>query len=63
MRKEQKAQEINEIAEILSQYNTVYVADLTGMTVEKTNTVIIVIVSAVAVATLLLVLLIFAKII
>ena len=24
MRKEQKAQEINEIAEILSQYNTVY---------------------------------------
>ena len=37
MRKEQKAQEINEIAEILSQYNTVYVADLTGMTVEKSN--------------------------
>ena len=37
MRKEQKTQEIKEIAEILSQYNTVYVADLTGMTVEKTN--------------------------
>jgi large subunit ribosomal protein L10 len=37
MRKEQKTQEIKEIAEILSQYNTVYVADLTGMTVERTN--------------------------
>ncbi len=37
MRKEEKAQEINEIAEILSKYNTVYVADLTGLTVEKTN--------------------------
>ncbi len=37
MRKEEKAQEINEIAEILSKYSTVYVADLTGLTVEKTN--------------------------
>lgn len=37
MRKEEKAQEINEIAEILTKYNTIYVADLTGLTVEKTN--------------------------
>ena len=37
MRKEEKAQEINEIAEILTKYNTIYVADLTGLTVEKSN--------------------------
>lgn len=37
MRKEEKSQEIQEIAEILSNYSTVYVADLTGLTVERTN--------------------------
>lgn len=38
MRKENKATIIEEIASILSSYNTVYVADISGLTVEKSNT-------------------------
>lgn len=37
MRKEEKAKIINEIASLLSSYENVYVADLTGLTVEKSN--------------------------
>ena len=38
MRKEDKATIIEEIAGILSSYNTVYVADISGLTVERSNT-------------------------
>ena len=37
MRKENKAIIIEEIANIISSYNTVYVADISGLTVEKSN--------------------------
>jgi len=37
MRKEEKTKIINEIAALLSSYNNVYVADLTGLTVAKSN--------------------------
>ncbi len=37
MRKEDKAQVIDEIVDILSAYNTVYVADISGLTVAKSN--------------------------
>ena len=37
MRKEDKALVIEEIKQILSAYNTVYVADISGLTVEKSN--------------------------
>jgi len=37
MRKENKALIIEEIKQILSAYNTVYVADISGLTVEKSN--------------------------
>ena len=37
MRKENKALVIEEIKQILSAYNTVYVADISGLTVEKSN--------------------------
>ncbi len=37
MRKEDKALIIEEITNILSSYNTVYVADISGLTVEKSN--------------------------
>jgi large subunit ribosomal protein L10 len=37
MRKENKIQVIDKIAEILSAYNTVYVADISGLTVAKSN--------------------------
>ena len=39
MRKENKALIIEEITNILSSYNTVYVADISGLTVEKSNAV------------------------
>ncbi|MBP7209836.1 MAG: 50S ribosomal protein L10 [Paludibacteraceae bacterium] len=37
MRKEEKTKIIDEIAALLSSYDNVYVADLTGLTVEKSN--------------------------
>ena len=37
MRKEEKTKIINEIAALLSSYNNIYVADLTGLTVAKSN--------------------------
>lgn len=37
MRKEEKGKIINEIVDLLSSYDNVYVADLTGLTVEKSN--------------------------
>jgi len=37
MRKEEKAQIVEDIASILSAYNTVYVADISGLTVAKSN--------------------------
>jgi large subunit ribosomal protein L10 len=37
MRKEEKALIIEEIKQILSAYNTIYVADISGLTVEKSN--------------------------
>ena len=37
MRKEEKTKIINEIAALLSSYDNVYVADLTGMTVAQSN--------------------------
>ena len=37
MRKEEKNKIINEIASLLSSYNNVYVADLTGLTVARSN--------------------------
>jgi large subunit ribosomal protein L10 len=37
MRKEEKSQIVEEIASILSAYNTVYVADISGLTVAKSN--------------------------
>lgn len=37
MRKEEKTKIIDEIAALLSKYDNVYVADLTGLTVEKSN--------------------------
>ncbi|MDR1878647.1 MAG: 50S ribosomal protein L10 [Bacteroidales bacterium] len=37
MRKEDKAQIIDEIANILGAYNTVYVTDISGLTVAKSN--------------------------
>ena len=37
MRKEEKDQIINELAEKLSQYNNVYITDVSALTVEKTN--------------------------
>ncbi|MDR1792251.1 MAG: 50S ribosomal protein L10 [Bacteroidales bacterium] len=37
MKKEEKSIIINQIAEMLSGYNTVYVTDISGLTVEKSN--------------------------
>jgi large subunit ribosomal protein L10 len=37
MRKEDKALIVEEIKQILSAYNTIYVADISGLTVEKSN--------------------------
>jgi len=37
MRKEEKAQVIDEITDILSAYHTVYVTDISGLTVAKSN--------------------------
>ena len=37
MRKEEKSQIVEEIADVLSAYKTVYVADISGLTVAKSN--------------------------